>query len=220
MLARGQRLWRSLGYAPSDGLHASVVAYPGGGAAESAPATVHGHESSRPARHAAVCWLRANVAANHRPGTKNPPKWSRGRGYAPARSAYPGASSGRPCSQLLMGHGFLSRGGDVHEVVTREARVRTREARLDSALTVGRAGCEHRAHHGSKHVNTPSSSTRPHGRAVPGRYGCRSRLQWRCVANECLLCRIRHSRHYAASRTMPRHGGRIRPEPRDHVAPE
>jgi integrase len=27
-------------------------------------------------------------------------------------------------------------------------------------------------------------------------------------------------RHYAASRTMPRHGGRIRPEPRDHVAPE
>ena len=38
-------------------------------------------------------------------------------------------------------------------------------------------------------------------------------LSRRCVANECLLCRMRHRRHYAASRTMPSHRGRVRPDP-------
>ena len=36
----------------------------------------------------------------------------------------------------------------------------------------------------------------------------RRRLSSRWVAKQCRLCRMRHRRHYAASRTMPRVGVR------------
>jgi len=96
------------------------------------------------------------------------------RGYARASSSIPGASRGSGCPELLIGQGFLSRGGNARVVVTRDA----------PANMLARLGVSHSRSSGlrtpsarrSARASTLLSYSRPHGRAAPARCECRSRL--------------------------------------------